>query len=184
MTFGRPARRGLAGVLALLAISCLGIAGCVTVKYFRLPDQDEIPDEVFLGHEMEPLFENSIYSSRDDIFRIDICQRQPAPADSTDLGLLPFVRVEDLCLEICDEEYPACPPLEDDDPDWREILDDGFVHGPIYRWGWVHIPDSCQTIEINYTAILVDGADSVEIDRKTVRQTLYRKHDKEPSWVK
>ena len=170
--------------VAFIALGSLALTGCATVKRFA-PQEGEPLVDVFPGHEIEPLFENSIYAEDTNIFRLDICQRQPAPPDSSDFKTLSYVRLENLSIQFSGEGEPVHPTPEDSgNPDWRDVLDDGFLHGPIHHWGWLHIPGSCDWIEITYTAVLVDGEGSEESESRTVRQILYRKHDKVPSFYK
>jgi hypothetical protein len=166
-------------ILLTLALAFLNMAGCalfsVTTKQFVEQDQHRLL--VFSKHEIEPLFRNSLYAEDKNVFSITICQRQPAPPDSVDASTLDYARLEDLSVSFEGEGAPIrLTPTAPGDDDWREILGDGFLHGPIYHWGWLHIPESCAWIEITYTAILVGGDGSGEIERQIVRQKLYRKH--------
>ena len=173
-------------VLVTLALAVVNLTGCaiwsVTSKGF-VPQEGQRGVLVFSCHELESLFWNSLYAKDDNMFSIDICQRQAAPPDSVDISTLDYVRLEDLSISFGGKGDPIRPTPEDRDH-WREILlEDGFLHGPVHAWGWLHIPKSCDWIEITYTAILVSGDGLNEIDRRIVSQVLYRKHEREPFWV-
>jgi len=181
--FSSRIRCGSSGLLAVLAGLWCGLAGCATVKQFRPSGNGEAGADVFVGHRLEPELSNTIYGDEDDNYRIEICQRQPAPADSTAVDALSFVRIEDFCLKLCGASESVCPELEKRGEAWVEP-GDGYLHGPLHSWGWIHIPDGCGEVEISYTAVLVGGADSRELGRKSVRQTLYRRQHKVPSFYK
>jgi len=172
---------GAGFILLFLALAVSNMAGCalfsVTTRQFVERDQRRLL--VFSTHELEPLFRNSLYAEDKNAFSITICQRQPAPPDSVDASTLDHVRLEDLSISFEGEGVPIrLTPTDSRDAEWRKILEDGFLHGPVHDWGWLHIPEGCAWIEITYTAILVSGDGSGEIDRQTMHQTLFRKHGK------
>lgn len=173
-------RYGSKYVLATMVLAAVALSGCtITAKRFT-PQESQRRVLAFSEHELETLFENSIYAKNDNLFSIKICQRQKAPPDSVDSSTLDYVRLEDLSISFSGTGDPVFPAPENPaNPGWREILEeDGFLHGPMYNWGWLHIPKDCEWIEITYTAILVSGDASSEIGHRTIRQVLYRKHEK------
>ena len=104
--------RHLLIAVAALAVTTLALTGCtITLHHFALPG-DDLRFEVFPGHELEILFETSLYAEDDDLFRLAICQRQPAPPDSVDALTLPFVRLSDLVVSFSGDREPVRPAPE------------------------------------------------------------------------
>jgi|GEM_PF-4707389 len=167
-------------IFAFSAILLTGasLTGCATFKEF-VPQEDKRNLKVFPGHEIETLFKNSIYAEDNNNFSLDICQRQAAPTDSSNVHALPHMRLTELRLLFNGEGDPVCPePEEPDTLAWRGILDDGFLHGPVHSWGKLHIPESCEFIEITYVAELVGQGNEGGFKPQPVRQVLYRRHDR------
>lgn len=164
-----------------LLLVVLMLFGCATIRTY-VESKDEPAWIVFVDHTMEPLVETSLYDPQAANFRFAMCQSQPAPTDTSKTRNLSYVDVRDLTLVYPDATAPRVLQRQDPPSTHRWLAEDGRVHGPLMRWGRVTLGDRYDTLELRFTAVLVDGVTGVELERTTMQRSLRRVDEKEPAW--
>jgi hypothetical protein len=153
--------------LTILA-AALAIIGCTSSKLYLLPN-DTQEYRVFGYHFLKVLITNTVYDSKGWTYQLYISQEYRPPHEQNFVpDTVGVLNLDSLCVRFKCAPDTLCPTIQEVREPRGPIYHDGIVFGPAFDWGIITIPAGCDSITVNFVAVLQDRNTGEERGRQPV----------------
>jgi len=192
--YAKRAPHAAVATLAVLVLMACGLAsfGCYNAKIYSPPVDsfayrlfDRYSCQIRLNNLDAPTFNRPTRDENCEVSLRVILDSSLTHEQDRDTGRV--VRIADLCIagECFTPVY--CPPVAYDDTRTGYDSSGGkptnFHYDRRYNFGWMRIPDECDSIEIKFDAELVDKVADTLLAVQTVRLFLPKRQWYYPAWL-
>jgi len=121
------------------------------------------------------LITNAVYDERGQTYRLYIAQEyRPPKGHVLEADTVGVVQIDSLCMELSCLGQTLCPQLQEKRMPEGPVVQEGVVIGPAFNWGIATIPDSCDSLKLDFVAVLKDRQTGVEEARQSVVLHLHQ----------